>query len=1048
MSDPLNSFEPLVPVPFKHTPSPRSSTPQAIPNPKSPATLPPAQNSAEEPEIDKFATLFNPSTPRASPTLPPIFSEARPTSSIRSNSSHRLSQNFGHTRQDTSNDSDFGGFVSVPPAQDPLSQTLCEMPPSGSALAQASAEGQAIFSQLNKRASNSSSDIFGQFVDGTESRGKGKGYLDELLKHEEDPLYWINDGGSDPVSGTPSRGEESEYETGHIGTTVPLEVSLLDLDLDSDNYFARNSSGDSELIPSTQPPAPVKPKPKPFATPSMSPTFPFAPRHPASLSTNSGTSSSAPSPSSSPPIPTSTSPRPAFATQPSRWMSTLLSNPRTSLDEQSHPTVQGIFPSLGGRSSSTDALQQQIRHPSPQVQPQYSLPASVSVSSTISHGTPFASRSYVPPSGAPGYSGNNNSWDKGFSDDFDKEGNKTQRHVRLEGLREATEGILDMTMVEMIRPHLPALARLPRKWTLLYSLDQHGISLNTLYTRCEPQGPSTSHPRGSLVVIKDSGDTIFGVWLGEGVRVSKGYYGSGESFLWRYAHGNLDVFRWTGKNEYVAHCEPEYLSFGGGDGHYGLYLDDTLLEGSSACCPTFANEPLCSPGSMKGGNVPFECVGLEVWAVGNDANAGLSPYPGGHLRIRRVLFKYQETQGILHIYFTKTGQNYTRNNHSTASKRGALDDGVEIPVVPNLRKRAKSTSGKGRAKPVRLVLDAVEIPAPIRQSSSLRTHGRRSIPDRQSTAEGSVFVTSRYFTPQTDVALPALQQTAPVFSRKRKNRAVKNPPPILVTSRYFPVPPAPVPVLKRTTSRRIQPITVAAEVCLNTTEAPDLWWETGGVPMITQETVARFKGGNSFLYYLLWRAKPTLIQEQCRNDTWKLLVAVTFLNKTNGKVAIPVFWEVIRRWPNASSLSSANEEEVVEVIRPLGLQNARAKRLILLSQALFKNPPVPGAHYRPKHIKIGLEIYPGTSISNLPGSGAYALDSYRIFHSGPCNDPSEWKLVMPKDKELRRYLVCGLSPSSRIPLMEIYSGGNGLLKKIRYGNQQRLFWELTECSGI
>ena len=84
------------------------------------------------------------------------------------------------------------------------------------------------------------------------------------------------------------------------------------------------------------------------------------------------------------------------------------------------------------------------------------------------------------------------------------------------------------------------------------------------------------------MVMKDSGDTIFGVWLGEGIRVSKGYYGSGESyvltflhprgitevptysFLWRYAHGNLDVFRWTGKNEYVAHCEPEYLSFGGG----------------------------------------------------------------------------------------------------------------------------------------------------------------------------------------------------------------------------------------------------------------------------------------------------------------------------------------------------------------------------------------------------------------------------------------------------------------------------------------------------
>ena len=53
------------------------------------------------------------------------------------------------------------------------------------------------------------------------------------------------------------------------------------------------------------------------------------------------------------------------------------------------------------------------------------------------------------------------------------------------------------------------------------------------------------------------------------------------------------------------------------DGKYGLYLDDTLLDGSSAWCPTFANEPLCSDlGHKQGDTVTFECVGLEVWGVG------------------------------------------------------------------------------------------------------------------------------------------------------------------------------------------------------------------------------------------------------------------------------------------------------------------------------------------------------------------------------------------------------------------------------------------------
>lgn len=106
------------------------------------------------------------------------------------------------------------------------------------------------------------------------------------------------------------------------------------------------------------------------------------------------------------------------------------------------------------------------------------------------------------------------------------------------------------------------------------------------------------------------------------------------SFLWKFKD-TLHVYKWTGKNDYVALCESEYLSFGGGqvdisingwkshsctffsDGKYGLYLDDTLLDGSSARCPTFANEPLCSIlGHKQGDAVTFECVGIEVWGIG------------------------------------------------------------------------------------------------------------------------------------------------------------------------------------------------------------------------------------------------------------------------------------------------------------------------------------------------------------------------------------------------------------------------------------------------
>lgn len=95
------------------------------------------------------------------------------------------------------------------------------------------------------------------------------------------------------------------------------------------------------------------------------------------------------------------------------------------------------------------------------------------------------------------------------------------------------------------------------------------------------------------MAIQDAHDAVFGAWLSEGIKLEKGgYYGSGESsvslscfleavvrvlnptrdrFLWRYhpprdgeRQGRLDMYKWTGRNEYVALCEPGFISFGGG----------------------------------------------------------------------------------------------------------------------------------------------------------------------------------------------------------------------------------------------------------------------------------------------------------------------------------------------------------------------------------------------------------------------------------------------------------------------------------------------------
>lgn len=234
----------------------------------------------------------------------------------------------------------------------------------------------------------------------------------------------------------------------------------------------------------------------------------------------------------------------------------------------------------------------------------------------ITHGSPFAASPFVPASGAPGFDGDR-AWNKGFDTDSSSGANSPERRgVQLLGRKESTHVVLESSLADALRSRLPPRARLPRSWTLLFSIDQHGISLQTLYTRCG------AHAGGALLVIRDANDRFFGAWVPDGLREGHGsYIGSGESFLWKACGDEVRVFNWTGKNDYVALCEPESISFGGGDGHYGLYLDETLYEGSSARCPTFNNDPLCTSdiSPSKGtdaSTATFECVGLEVWGVG------------------------------------------------------------------------------------------------------------------------------------------------------------------------------------------------------------------------------------------------------------------------------------------------------------------------------------------------------------------------------------------------------------------------------------------------
>ncbi|XP_047448901.1 methyl-CpG-binding domain protein 4 isoform X2 [Mugil cephalus] len=113
------------------------------------------------------------------------------------------------------------------------------------------------------------------------------------------------------------------------------------------------------------------------------------------------------------------------------------------------------------------------------------------------------------------------------------------------------------------------------------------------------------------------------------------------------------------------------------------------------------------------------------------------------------------------------------------------------------------------------------------------------------------------------------------------------------------------------------------------------------------------------------RSPFNLVQETLFHDPWKLLVATVFLNKTSGKMAIPVLWQFFERYPSAEVTREADWRPMSELMKPLGLYEIRAKTLIRFSD-----------EYLSKQWRYPIELH---------GIGKYGNDSYRIFCVG------EWR---------------------------------------------------------
>ncbi|XWS41563.1 hypothetical protein CRYUN_Cryun17cG0092900 [Craigia yunnanensis] len=146
---------------------------------------------------------------------------------------------------------------------------------------------------------------------------------------------------------------------------------------------------------------------------------------------------------------------------------------------------------------------------------------------------------------------------------------------------------------------LPALVQ-GRKWLLLYSTWRHGISLSTLYRRSMLwSGPS-------LLVVGDRKGAVFGGLVEAPLKpTNKKYQGTNSTFVFTDIPGEPVIFRPTGANRYFTLCSTEFLAIGGG-GHFALYLDGDLLNGSSSFSETYGNPCLAF-------SEDFEVKEIELW---------------------------------------------------------------------------------------------------------------------------------------------------------------------------------------------------------------------------------------------------------------------------------------------------------------------------------------------------------------------------------------------------------------------------------------------------
>lgn len=141
---------------------------------------------------------------------------------------------------------------------------------------------------------------------------------------------------------------------------------------------------------------------------------------------------------------------------------------------------------------------------------------------------------------------------------------------------------------------------------------------------------------------------------------------------------------------------------------------------------------------------------------------------------------------------------------------------------------------------------------------------------------------------------------------------------------------------------------------------------------------------NAFLFQKSAISPFGLLEELFSQHPWRLLLSTIMLNRTTRVQVDVVLYEFLRKWPDATSASLADELEVADVIYPMGMRFRRARGIIRFSQEWLELLTKKASLREHKKNAVLDEAFSlaREDVLGLYYCGDYAYDAYRIFVQG------------------------------------------------------------------